>query len=105
MVDRFIEWPEVVPLPNANAEIVALWDKGRQLELSIWSQLMRILGTHRIETTAYHHIANRLVKRQHCQKKPAIKCVPSPTDWVSGLLWILLGICTAMIENIGSTSA
>uniref|UniRef100_A0A1X7TW34 Integrase catalytic domain-containing protein n=1 Tax=Amphimedon queenslandica TaxID=400682 RepID=A0A1X7TW34_AMPQE len=102
MVDRFTRWPEVVPLQDATAETVALgfitaWvsrfgvpslitmDQERQFESSIWSQLMRILGTQRIRTTAYHPIANGLVERLHCQLKAAIKCLPSPTDWVSGL--------------------
>uniref|UniRef100_A0A1X7USG6 Integrase catalytic domain-containing protein n=1 Tax=Amphimedon queenslandica TaxID=400682 RepID=A0A1X7USG6_AMPQE len=66
---------------------------------------MRILGTQRIRTMAYHPIANGLVERLHHQLKAAIKCLPSPTDWVSGLPWILLGICTAIKEDIGCISA
>ena len=82
MIDRFTMWPEVVPLIDITAETVVLafismWvarygvpavittDQGRQFESSLWSQLMKVLGTHRTRTTAYHSIANGLVERLH----------------------------------------
>ena len=122
MIDRFTRWPEVVPLIDITAETVALafittWvarygvpavittDQGRQFESSLWSQLMKVLGTHRTRTTAYHPIANGLVERLHRQLKAAIKCLRSPTDWISGLPWILLGIRTALKEDLGCSSA
>ena len=37
--------------------------------------------------------------------KAAIKCLRSPADWISGLPWILLGIRTALKEDIGCSSA
>ena len=80
-------------------------DQGRQFESTLWSQLMQILGTHRSRTTAYHPSSNGLVERLHRQLKAAIKCLHSPTDWVSGLPWILLGIRTAIKEDLGCSSA
>ena len=105
MVDRFTQWPEVVPMVDSTAETVAhafvtasvsrfgvptliTTDQGRQFESSLWSQLMQILGTHHIRTTAYHPIANGLVERLHRLLKASIKCLPSPHDWISGLSWI-----------------
>ena len=122
MIDRFTRWSEVVPLADCTASSVALafvthWvarfgvpvsittDQGRQFESSLWSQLMSVLGSHRIRTTAYHPIANGLVERLHRQLKAAIKCLPSPHDWLSGLPWILLGIRTALKEDLGCCSA
>ena len=80
-------------------------DQGRQFESSLWSQLMQILGTHCIQTTAYPPLANGLVERLHRQLKASIKCLPSPHNWISGLPWILLGIHTAFKEDIGCSSA
>ena len=122
MVDRFTRWPEVVPMVDSTAETVAhafitAWvsrfgvptlittDQGRQFESSLWSQLMQILGTHRIWTTAYPPLANGLVEQLHRQLKASIKCLPSPHNWISGLPWILLGIRTAFKEDIGYSSA
>ena len=45
------------------------------------------------------------MERFHRQLKAAIKCLPLPTDWVSGLPWILLGIRTAIKEEVGCSSA
>ena len=80
-------------------------DQGRQFESVLWSQLMKILGTHRSRTRAYHPSTNGLVERVHRQLKAAIKCLQPPTDWVSGLPWILLGIRTAVKEDLGCSSA
>ena len=80
-------------------------DEGKQFKSSLWSQLMKILDTQRTRTTTYHPIANGLVERLHRQIKVAIKCLPNPNDWISGLHWILLGIHTALKEDIGCSSA
>ena len=122
IVDRFTIWPEAIPLVDATAETVTQafisnWvsqfgvptlittDEGKQFESSLWSQLMKILDTQRTHTTTYHPIANGLVKHLHRQIKAAIKCLPNPNDWISGLHWILLGIDTAFKEDIGCSSA
>lgn len=50
-------------------------------------------------TTAYHSIANGLVERFHQELMAAIKCLPSPLNWVLGLPWIQLEIQTAIKER------
>ena len=122
IVDRFTIWSEAIPLVDATAETVTQafisnWvshfgvptlittDEGKQFESSLWSQLMKILDTQCTRTTTYHPIANVLVERRHRQIKAAIKCLPNPNDWISGLHWILLGIHTAFKEDIGCSSA
>uniref|UniRef100_A0A1X7UCZ7 Integrase catalytic domain-containing protein n=1 Tax=Amphimedon queenslandica TaxID=400682 RepID=A0A1X7UCZ7_AMPQE len=65
---------------------------------------MQVLGSYCICTTAYHPFANGMVERLHRQLKAAIKCLQSPHDWLSGLPGILLGIRTALKEDIGCTT-
>ena len=55
-------------------------DQGRQFESGLWRQLMKLLGTKRIHTTAYHPIANGLVERFHRQLKSALKAEPAVTN-------------------------
>ena len=122
IIDRFTRWPEVTPLTNGTAEMVAhaflsSWvsrfsvpdtittDQGKQFESHLWSNLMKLLGSHRIRTTAYHPIANDMVGRLHRQLKAVIKALPSCTHWTTGLPFILLGIRTAIKEDIGHSSA
>ena len=80
VIDRFTRWPEDIPLVNITTETVAQafvtnWiarfgvpssvttDQGRQFESSLWyrSQLMKLLGVHRIRTTAYHSMSNGII--------------------------------------------
>ena len=108
-VDRFTYWPEAIPVADSTADTVAQafvngwisWfgvpttittDRGQQLESALWTQLMRLLGTNRICTTAYHPIANGLVESFHRQLKGLSKCIPDPTHWTKALPLILLGI-------------
>ena len=121
-IDRFTRWPEAFPLPNITADTVAQafvsgWisrfgvpstittDRGKQFESSLWKHLMRLLGTHRIRTTAYHSIANGLVERFHRQLKGAMKCLPDTTHWTKALPFILLGICTTFKQDCRCTAA
>ena len=48
-------------------------DRGRQFESNLWKQLVQLLGTTRIRTTAYHPSANGLVERVHRKLKTALK--------------------------------
>ena len=79
-------------------------DQGRLFQSSLWTKLMKLLGIKCIQTTAYHPIANGIIERFHRQLKASIKSLPLPTDWFDGLPLILLGIRTALKEDIGCTA-
>ena len=121
-VDRFTRWPEAIPIIDITAETVAQafvsgWiarfgvpstittDRGAQFESSLWTELMRLLGTQRIRTTAYHPIANGLVERFHRQLKSALKCLPDTTHWTKALPLVLLGIRTTIKQDLKCTPA
>ena len=122
IIDRFTRWPEAVPLREITAKevakaFIANWisrfgvpatvttDQGRQFESILWADLFKIIGVHRIRTTAYHPIANSLVERFYRQLKSALKVLPSSVHWVNALPLILLGIRTTLKEDIGCTAA
>ena len=101
-VDRFTRWPEAIPVKDSTADTVAQaflmgWisrfgipsvittDRGAQFESALWQNLMKLLGSKRTRTTAYHPSANGLVERFHRQFKAALKAIPDPTHWVKSL--------------------
>ena len=121
-VDRFTRWPEAFLVADITAETaasmsvngwishvgvpsVATTDQGQQVESSLWRQLMKLLGTKRIRTTAYHPIANGLVQHFHCQLKSTLKAQPNIDNWADHLPVILLGIRMALKEDLHSTAA
>ena len=120
-VDHFTCWTEAVPITDCTAETVAqaflhTWisrfrtpstvttDRGRKFESQLWKAFTQFLGTKHLHTTAYHHIANGLVERLHCQLKAALKAQPYPERWTDTLPLVLLGIRTALKENIGCSA-
>ncbi len=122
VIDRFTRWPEAFPLPNITAETVARtflqgWvvrfgipttittDRGSQFESGLWSDLMEVLGTKRLRTTAYHPQANGLVERFHRQLKGALMCHKPQDQWTEALPWALLGIRSAVKEDSKCTAA
>ena len=120
-VDRFTRWPEAIPLVDITASTVAHafisgWiarfgtpstittDRGAQFESELWNQLMRLLGTTRIRTTAYHPAANGLVERLHRQLKAGLSTAPR-NQWMDTLPLVLLGIRSAFKEDLQCTTA
>ena len=121
-MDRFSRWPEAIPLTHITAEAVAeaflhgwisrfgvpstiITDRGRQFESQLWNMLMTFLGTKRARTTAYHPQSNGMVERFHRQLKAALKTQPQPDAWMDALPLVMLGIRTALKEDISSTAA
>ena len=68
---------------------------------------MRLLGSKRIRTTAYHPSSNGLVERFHRyrQLKASLKAHADPSHWFENLLMVLLGIRTALKEDLHCTTA
>ena len=121
-IDRFTRWPGAIPISDSSADTVAQafisrWiarfgvpstittDRGQQFESTLWTQLMTLLGTRRIRTTAYHPIANGLVERFHRQLKAALKCSQNPIQWIKALPMVLLGIRTTLKQDLKCTTA
>ena len=121
-VDRFTRWPEAIPLTDTSTETVAHgfllgWvacfgvpasitsDRGGKFESDVWHRLMKLLGTHHICTTAYHPCANGLVERLHRQLKAALMAHSPQSHWIDTLPLVLLGIHSALKEDIACTSA
>ena len=121
-INRFTRWPEVVPIVDITAATVAQalvtgWisrfgvsstitiDCGRQFESSLWQQLMQLLGTKRIRTTAYHPSTNGLIERFHRILKAAHKAKPQPESWVESLPLTLLGLQAAFKEDLQCSTA
>ncbi len=121
-VDRFTRWPEALPISGITAEVVAqafisgwiarfgvpstiVTDRGRQFESNLWHALMTLLGTKRARTTSYHPQSNGMVERFHRQLKAALKAHDNPSAWMDSLPLVLLGIRTALKEDVGATAA
>ena len=120
-VDRFTRWPEAIPLTDITAPTVAHafvygWiarfgvpstittDRGSQFESALWQQLMRLLGSSRIRTTAYHPAANGLVERFHRQLKACLMSQAPQTQWLDALP-LVLGIRCSLKEDLGCSAA
>ena len=120
-VDRFTRWVEAIPLPDIRAATVASafvsgWvarfgvparvttDRGSQFESQLWQELSSILGCTRHRTTSYHPQSNGLVERVHRQLKGALRA-HSSSSWTRALPLVLLGIRSALKEDLGCTAA
>ena len=120
-VDRFSRWPEAVPLHGITAAEVAralisgwiarfgvpaeiITDRGSQFESALWAELSTLLGCSRRRTTAYHPQSNGMVERLHRQLKAALRAA-APTRWTDALPLVLLGIRSALKQDIGCSAA
>ena len=110
IVDRFMRWPEAIPMSDGTALSCArallenglprfgvptdiMSDRGRRQFTSVlWTELSKLLGTQLHSTTAYHPQANGLVERFHRQLKASPKARLHGQDWRDELPLVLLGI-------------
>lgn len=121
IVDRFTRWSEAIPMEDMTAETVAEtlvheWiprcgvplritsDLGRQFESHLFDELNRLLGTTHLKTTPRHPQANGMVERFHRTLKAALTCRQND-DWYSQLPFVLLGIRTAIKNDIQASPA
>ena len=121
-VDRFMRWPEAIPLVDIKAETVAdaffsgwiarfgmpatiTMDRGAQFESKLWDNLCNQFGIVRNCTTIYHPQSNGMVECFHCQLKAAIMAHESPNPWTSTLPAVLLGVLFAIKKLLGRSAA
>ena len=122
IIDRFSRWPEAIPMIDMTAEscakaLLSGWfsrfglpkditsDRGRQFISHLWSQLLAMFGIQVAHTTAYHPQANGLVERFHRQLKASLKAKLNTNHWFDDLPLVLLGIRTALKQDIGCSAA
>lgn len=106
-IDRNTRWIEACPITEITAKSIStafvnLWisrfgvplhvvtDRGSQFESELFSELSKIIGFHRLRTTAYHPQTNGLVERAHRTLKTAI--IARKESWLSALPIVLLGM-------------
>ncbi|BHF57334.1 hypothetical protein SprV_0100027500 [Sparganum proliferum] len=121
-VDRFIRWPEAIPLPDIAAPTVvkaflSRWvaifgapstittDRGVQFESNLFQSLLSFLGCTRIRTTAYHPAANGMVERFHRQLKASLRAADDPGNWRDHLPLVLLGIRSSLKSDLDCSAA
>ncbi|KAJ1518939.1 hypothetical protein ONE63_011448 [Megalurothrips usitatus] len=120
-VDRWTRWPEVIPMKDITAETVALafmtgWvarfgtperitvDRGSQFTSVLFHSLAGAFGAKVSHTTSYHPQANGQVE---CLHRPLKAAITAHDDifWVEALPVVLLGLRSALKEDIAASSA
>ncbi|XP_037931392.1 uncharacterized protein LOC119666181 [Teleopsis dalmanni] len=72
--------------------------------LTAFRALPNLLGTERVRTTPYHPAANGMIERFHRTSKTALMARPEQT-WLQLLPSVLLGLRSALKEDIGTSAA
>lgn len=83
--------------------ITVTTDHGRQLESNLFRESMTLLGVSRIHITAYHPSFNEIIERFHRSLKTSLCAHRDPSNWISLLRLVLLGLHTALKFGIGYT--
>ena len=119
---HFSRWCEVLPMANIEAHTttktfmagwmfrfgvpaVIITDRGRQFESNLFGKLMKLLGSKRTRTTAYHPESNSLVERFYRSLKSALRAMLNRSNWLENLPLVLLGQRIAVKEGIKCLSA
>lgn len=106
-IDRCTRWIEAIPIAEITASTVAtaflnVWiarfgvplhvvtDRGTQFESELFLELSKLVGFHRVRTTAYHPQTNGCIERAHRTIKTAI--TSRKQSWLDALPVVLLGI-------------
>jgi len=106
-IDRSTRWIEATPLSDITATTIAsafieTWisrcgvplrvvtDRGAQFEAELFAELAKLVGFHRLRTTAYHPQANGMIERAHRTIKTAV--MARKEGWLQALPMVLLGI-------------
>ena len=80
-------------------------DRGAQFTSKLWTTVSQLLGMKHIKTTSYHPQANGLVEGFHRHLKSALRARLTGPNWIDELPYVLLGICTALKEDLRTSSA
>ncbi|KAJ1518995.1 hypothetical protein ONE63_011376 [Megalurothrips usitatus] len=121
MMDRWTRWPEAIPLQTADAEAVTSafllhWvarfgapqylttDRGSQFQSHLFRSTVRLLGAQQYRSTAYHPQTSGMLERWHRPLKASMMC-HSDSSWLTSLPWVLLGLRSALKEDIGASTA
>ena len=123
VICRYTRWSEAIPLRNATAESVlsGLWegwfsryglpsrlstDRGGQFyKCHAFKKAMKDLGIIQEMTTSYHPQSNGMIERLHRQLKGSLKCQDTPLSWADNLPMVMLGIRSALKEDLGCCAA
>ena len=79
-------------------------DRGTQFESLFFDALVKLIGSRKIRTTAYHPCANGMIERWYRSLKSAIKCHETQ-GWTEILPMVLLGLRTSFKEDIQASAA
>ena len=123
VIDRFSRWPAAIPIKGITAQecaeaLINGWiqyygtptnivtDRGRQFTSALWNETCNILGSTHSCTTAYHPQSNGMIERFHRHLKSSLMATASSSrDWLKSLPMVMLGIRTAIKEDLGASSA
>lgn len=122
VVDRHSRWPDAIPLHGITAEECAdafmlQWvarhgmprditsDRGRQFVSQLWQTMGQSLNARLHFTTAYHPQSNGIVERMHRTMKASLRAKLADDNWLCKLPWVLLGLRSAMKEDLNASPA